>query len=543
MPTHVARYAKAGASPIAPDGHLTLVTDQTRDAVFLKGRVRCGPAFARAMLILGHIVKTSARATAKDHSAYQEWVQGQYLQEMGEVQAQRLAGLPKLRAHESALAEEIKSLQEQINEAVAKTADWPSVQKFYDWLYTHNRDAWIQIDPVVSVQDDATFFEGFSVDESVYGRVKLGHAMVDSADAIKRGTTNIDFGVALEREFARIRSYRPLDLTVGADAVQVETDVGAAVEKKIDLPDSWVRGLVEVQSALMLTPLAIRLSPTFVAEIVARLEAEKEKHGPRSLRFQLVPGKPIAVEIEPWGTVLVDHGSTFDGSKPQEIRVWGRRRLAILKDVLPDATAVEVRLLGSGMPSFWTVHIDDVELTVGLSGWTSLDWTGRARFSALMPTGTVSDQLMTRAAALLKSGGHLTPDQLAGAANVAPAEARGALQKLCLAGKAMFDPESASFRWRELFPEFDLEKLSEPALEERKGIELHASGAVAVDEDVMTDGRRKRQATVSDQTDRSTTLETDADGRVTYAECTCPHFRYHKLRQGPCRHIVALSLQ
>ena len=52
-----------------------------------------------------------------------------------------------------------------------------------------------------------------------------------------------------------------------------------------------------------------------------------------------------------------------------------------LQDLLPDAASLDVRLLGSGMPSFWTVHVDEVELTVGLSGWTALDWAGRARFA------------------------------------------------------------------------------------------------------------------------------------------------------------------
>jgi hypothetical protein len=222
--------------------------------------------------------------------------------------------------------------------------------------------------------------------------------------------------------------------------------------------------------------------------------------------------------------------------------VWGRRRLLILKDVLPDASALEVRLLGSGMPSFWTLRVDEVELTVGLSGWTALDWAGRTRFSALMPTGMVTEQLMTRAAALLKSTGRMAPDQLANVAQVPLAEARGALQKLCMAGKAMFDPDTASFRWRELYPEFDASKLSEPALEERKGIELHGSNAISIEEESFENGRRKLLATVSDTTDRKTTLETDVDGRVTYAECTCGHFRANKLRQGPCRHIVALAL-
>jgi hypothetical protein len=110
-------------------------------------------------------------------------------------------------------------------------------------------------------------------------------------------------------------------------------------------------------------------------------------------------------------------------------------------------------------------------------------------------------------------------------------------------GKAMFDPDTASFRWRELYPEFDLTKLSAPALEERKGIELQASGAVSIESESIEDGRRTRVASVSDATERTTTLETDPDGRVTYAECNCGHFRANKLREGPCRHIVALSLR
>ena len=542
MATHTALYAKVDTVEATASGHLTLLTDLTRDAVFLKGRVRCGPAFAKAMLALGQIVKMAARATEKDHSAYQEWVYGQYLKELDTTQAKRLKGLPNLRVQEMVLADSITALEKEIRETSMKLDTREDLYKFYDWLYDQNRQAWIQLDPIVSVQDDATFFEGFSVDESVYGRVRLAHASLESADAITPGTTNIDFGVLLEREFSRIRSYSPMELTVGAQAVQVETSVGSAVEKKIDLPESWVRGLVEVQSALMLSPVTLQLSPAFVADIVAHLEAEKEKHGPRSLKFHLTPNEPVSVEIEPWGTVVIDHSSKYTGTRAEEIRVWGRRRLLILKNILPDTTSISVRLLGSGMPSFWTVNVEDVELTIGLSGWTALDWAGRARFSALMPSANVSAQLLTRVAALLKSAGRMSPTQSASAAEVTEVEARGALQKLCMLGKAMFDPDTASFRWRELFPEFDLTKLSVPALEERKGIDLHASGAVTVQDDFLEGGRRKRMASVLDTTDRTTTLETDTDGRVTYAECTCGYFRANKLREGPCRHIVALSL-
>ena len=175
MATHIARYAKFDTVSTAATGHLTLLTDQSRDAVFLKGRVRCGPAFSKVMLVLGQIVKMAARATEKDHSAYQEWVYGQYLKEMDDTQAKRLQGLPKLQEREADLTEAIKALQQEISEATEQLDTHKDLYKFYDWLYEHNRQAWIQLDPIVSVQDDATFFEGFSVDESVYGRVRLAH--------------------------------------------------------------------------------------------------------------------------------------------------------------------------------------------------------------------------------------------------------------------------------------------------------------------------------------------------------------------------------
>jgi hypothetical protein len=494
------------------------------------------------MLILGKIVKMTARVTEKDHSAYQEWVQGQYLKELDATKAKLLGELPKLREREAALVESVEELEKDIREAAKKLDNRKDLHRFYDWLYQNNRDAWIKLDPIVSVQDDATFFEAFSLDESVYGRVRLAHSSLETAEQICSGTTNIDFGLSLEREFSRIRTYRPMELTVGSQSVQIETEVGSAIEKKIDLPESWVRGLVEVQSALMLTPVRLRLTPSFIAEIVARLEAEKEKHGPRSLKFRLNPGQPVSVEVEPWGDVITDVNSKYDGDRVQEIRVWGRRRLLILKDILPDSDGVEVQLLGSGMPSFWNIHIDGIQLTLGLSGWTALDWAGRVRFSALMPSANISEQLMTRTFASLKTQGRLSAGQLSSSAGVTEAEAKGALQKLCMLGKGMYDPETCSFRWRELYPEFDLSKTSAPALEERKGIDLQKSGAVSVQDESIAGGRRKRIASVTDTTNRNTILETDSDGRVTYAECTCGHFRANKLREGPCRHMVALSL-
>ena len=87
MLEHTARYISHDIRTDTKPGHLTLATDLSRDPAFLKGRVKNGPAFAAAMLVLGKIVKTSLRAVHKDHSAYQEWVQGKYLEDLEPVRA------------------------------------------------------------------------------------------------------------------------------------------------------------------------------------------------------------------------------------------------------------------------------------------------------------------------------------------------------------------------------------------------------------------------------------------------------------------------
>ena len=79
-----------------------------------------------------------------------------------------------------------------------------------------------------------------------------------------------------------------------------------------------------------------------------------------------------------------------------------------------------------------------------------------------------------------------------------------------------------------------------PGLEERKGVQLFRDDSVRLESDTIISEGRELKATVDGC---SPMLRRDIDGRITYAQCDCTHFKYHKLRQGPCRHIVALSLK
>ena len=48
------------------------------------------------MLVLGRIVRMRDAGVNKDHSAYQEWVQGEYFKELPSLMSSQLKQLPKL---------------------------------------------------------------------------------------------------------------------------------------------------------------------------------------------------------------------------------------------------------------------------------------------------------------------------------------------------------------------------------------------------------------------------------------------------------------
>ena len=517
-------------------------TDLNRDPVYLSGVVIPSVAFAEAMLVLGRVVKIQKPAK-KDNSAYQLWVQGEYLRILNEREPNRLQQTTELNETISTLKSKRTQFEDGLSKLTSSEIFVSAKQKYFSWLYEHDRDTWIILDPIVSVQKDGTFFEAFSGDESIYARVFLPHTALKTQDEPVMGTTNIDYSRLLEREFDRVRSYRPIDLTVGLKSVDFKTEAAIVEEEKIPLPETWVRGLVEVQSVQSLAPVTFQMSADGLADVIARLKSEKEKTGPRSLKFMLKPGEPIRLEIEPWGEIYADDWFKYPGSTSIEIRIWGRRRLAVLDDLLVNVDSVKVSLLGSGMPSFWTVIKDGVELTIGLSGWSSNDWASKAKFSGFVPVSDIQQSEVDQGVKVLTLLGQVSTKDFAEKLGVSSSKAAAILQKLCLLGKAMFDSERNVYRWRDLFPTLDLYEDNETSREVSAGIQLAQKKEITKTLDEIKGEIRYLSGSVkSDSAKYSPVMELDLDYRPKYAQCDCPFFKYNKLKQGPCRHMVALSL-
>jgi hypothetical protein len=519
---------------------LDIGIDLNRDPVYLSGEVIPSTTFARAMLVLGKVVRT-IKPAPKDHSAYQRWVEGEYLKLLAIKEPTLKSQLAALDEKSMALKEKRDKIKEQLLPVMSLVEK--RKHKFFNWLYKNDIDAWIVLDPIVSVQKDGTFFEAFSGDESIYARVFLPSSALRTEVKPSLGTTNIDFSTLLERELQRVRSYRSLSLNIGMKRVDFKTAAATVEEEKIPLPESWVLGLVEVQSALSLASITFEMSSQALAEIIAKLESEKEKHGPRALRFDLAPNSPIQIVIEPWGYVYSDDWCEYVGKKSETVRIWGRRRLSVLKEILVDTDVVSVRFLGSGMPSFWTVVKDGVELTIGLSGWSENDWASKAKFSAFVPTANVAKEKLPAGLKLIQERGSLTNQDLSKEFSITAQSASAILQKLCLQGKVMYDASKLTYRFRDLFPTLDFYKESESSRQQSAGVAFLRGKKLTLDSiEEVGEVKYLSGSVASGGMTYLPKVELDLDGRPKFAQCTCPFFNYNRLRHGPCEHMIALIL-
>ena len=555
-------YAKPSQATLSDDGSLRLAVaaELSRPGVVLDAQVKDSLAYARVMLALYEVVSSDLRAKQKDYSAYQTWVQARYLEELDAekgIQFKRLPGLTERRSLLKTRIAEIARLARPLESSLEGTEYYAARAKYYKWLWDNDKDAWMILDPVVSVHPDCVVFEVFSIDESSYGRVTVPMDKLDTFGTVAFGTTNVDYSRALANEIRRVRSYRPAFLSVNAGGVSVATGAGERLEKKIDLPPTWVRGFLQVQSAATFPGTNITLSASTVAEVLSALRRQREDVGPRSLKFLLEPGKKPTILIEPWNIAISEPVYNFDGDYTGEIRIWGRRRLLTLENLLPYAEKVEARLLGTGMPSYWTVFQKSHRFDLGLSGWTKNDWSRSARFDLLAATKPVSEGDIAQAAQLLEAKLRLSPADLSAISDLPQDSAASALQRLCREGRAMYDLAGNVYRWRQLLP------FPVPVEESDQRMNLarriaSTGGVVFKKPGEDTDGDSTFGRAVTDEsTERfrasvrggeskrerkfNVTLDLDGDGRVRFAQCDCSFYRKNKLRQGPCAHILATA--
>jgi hypothetical protein len=429
---------------------------------------------------------------------------------------------------------------------------WEAQRAYVDWLARNDPLAFAVIDPIVTVHPDELSFEVFSKDEGSYAKLSVDWASLGSPGAEGRvfGTTNVDFSDALFDGVQRMRSYRETRISVGKDAVAVATTgTPEVLEKKVTVPDTWLRGFLQVQSAGTLPRTVARLAPIDLYNVLRhlRLHADAKKGG-RGVRVELVPGEPPRLVLEPWELVIKSAAAPYAGRTPQVVRIWGRRRLMLVTRLLPFVESVDLHLLGTGLPSFWVFRAPGLSFTLGLSGFTSANWAQAVSFDLLLPRRASDEGPLEKVSKHLAKAWVAPAAEIASAVGLPPAQVLTALQVGCQRGLFMFDVARDAYRYRPLTGQaLDPARFEFRNDRERRAHDLCAvAGAVKIVTENRIHGEglelTGKVAVVAEKREYRPALLVDDEGRVRKAECTCAFFRKHQLKEGPCEHLVALRL-
>jgi hypothetical protein len=420
-------------------------------------------------------------------------------------------------------------------------------------LRSVDEDTWRRmLDPVITVHHDQIFFEAFSNDQSSYARLSTPLSAFEIEGEISYGTTNIDFTWELRNAMQKLRSSRHTEFRVGAGGFGVATNVGAAskshFERKVDLPESWLKGFLQVQSALVMHPFLFDVRPVDLLSVLAYFKEHKPPRPPHGLRYEFRPDEPINVVLEPWEQRFSLRGPTYTGYE-RVVRLWGRRRLELLQGVLPYTDRLQVGILGRGLPHFYICHCGPYQFTLVLSGWTKNDWSKDSAFDLLAPRSKPDAGRVARVYAYLRE--HLAAPLGDVAANMGwpKQDVEEALFNLCRGGRVMFDPTTRQYRLRELFADpVDVDALFAPDPRIAVAQGLFESGHVTLRNIIPPDpeqkGRRETRATatVEDGEPYEATVSVDDTGRVRFGRCGCKFFVDNMMSRGPCEHILAARL-
>jgi hypothetical protein len=316
---------------------------------------------------------------------------------------------------------------------------------------------------------------------------------------------NVDFNEPMRAALARVRALTPLRLHVGFDAVEVDTLDGSAVERRVPLPDRWVKGFSEVQVAVRNLAPALELDGVTAQRFLRGLP--KGQGGKATLWAK--PGATIRLGGRPGGGAVC---------------VAAPERLRVLEPVARHVTALRAYAVpDEEKAAAWVAELPGATLTVTLSPHFARGFSGEGGLLEDLADETLAIEAEFLDRAL--HGRWRFADGDLGVTGLDSDRAKRALNWLGAHGRIGYDVVDGAWFRREL--PFPREALAADPPRLRDAKDLAARGAVSLtgDEARVQSGAKAYAV------------------RLDPPRCSCPWWSKHPGDRGPCKHLLAAQLE
>lgn len=358
------------------------------------------------------------------------------------------------------------------------------------------------LDPVVTASGDRLRFESFSTCNGVHARFDLLAEGIDSGD-IAFGTTNIDVNQPLRTSLANVGRDELLHVGVGSDAVSFATLDKTHVERKVDVPDRWIRGFAE--------------TPKLASEMALAFEVS----GVEAMRF--LASLPTAAPGPTVGITRTPRGLTVGSPVRNSVTLAGTSRLVAARRLMRLLIGLKVYSHPSGA-SGWVFQLPGGSVTLLVSAAPYRGFSGEgALLRDLVRADAASGNRLLEHLAWQPA---IDPVRLAVDTGISEAGVVSGLAELSTSGKVGYDLVDQAWFHREL--PSDPDRVTKDNARLVKARELVGSGHVVAEGGKWRVGESPHEHWVS----------VFVDG----LRCSCQWRARYGTGRGPCAHELAVSL-
>lgn len=364
-------------------------------------------------------------------------------------------------------------------------------------------------DPIVTAGHEKIRFEGFSHCAGIYARVDLLPGGYDG-EFPENGTTNVDFNQPMISSLSRVARNETVQLSIGKKEVAISRSGEKIIERKVPLPEKWIRGLTTVQLYLA--------------------EAEKIFSFTRVQALQLFQSIPAG---KPKG----DYYLVVRGNKPQfspvksvnAICVGGVHRLRLIEPLLAYADELRVFPHPQMQSTTWQLYFGNVRFSLSLSrdSWRGFSGEGAALESLIED---VPDAWIDAVDKYSYANQAFNPVLLAAEEGLDLQKMDNITGRLSAMGLLGYDLDENHFFYRRL--PFKLSRILSLNPRMKDAEKLLAEGKAEI---LLREDNRVEARVAGSGVFHTVILEGDQE------RCTCTWFSRHQGERGLCKHVLAVK--